>query len=74
MADKVIFHTASGAERAACKYSDDLRNLDLKADQTINVTFYTHLESSDFVTLMEFTELGICFDPNSGDPVPCSFK
>jgi LysM repeat protein len=87
MSDKVIFHTASGAERAACKYSDDIRNLELKADQTIdirnlelkadqtiNVTFYTHLESNDFVTLMEFTELGICFDPNSGDPVPCSFK
>jgi LysM repeat protein len=44
---------------------------DLRADEIVDVTFYTHLEINDLATKIEFTELGICFDPNSGDQVPC---
>ncbi len=44
---------------------------DLRAGETVDVTFYTHLEITDLATKLEFTELGICFDPNSGDQVPC---
>jgi len=46
---------------------------DLYPSETVNVTFYTHLEEGDLVTKMEFIELGLCFDPNSGDQIPCDF-
>lgn len=43
-------------------------------NETSNVTFYTHVERGDLVTKMEFVELGLCFDPNSGDEIPCDFN
>jgi len=44
---------------------------DIEAYETVDVTFYTHLEKNDLVLKMEFPELGICLDPNSGDRIDC---
>lgn len=59
---------------------DDIKRLDtsyypgdLAPDGTVNVTFYTHIEEGDLITKMEFVEFGLCFDPNSGDQIPCAF-
>lgn len=46
----------------------------LEPDETVDVTFYTHLEKGNIVTKMEFVSLGLCFDPNSGDRVLCDEK
>ncbi len=43
----------------------------LEPGDTMDVTYYTHIEKTDLVTKVEFKFLGICFDPNSGDRISC---
>ncbi len=64
-----ILKAASGSSGYASPFPGNL-----EPDDTVDVTFFTHLEKGDLVTKVEFAKFGICFDPNSGDRISCGGK
>jgi LysM repeat protein len=70
----VVFNTVGGDERIACYWPTDTR---LKPGETVNVTFYTHLENDDArVKDMHFAFDAapgtICLQPGSGMVGQCN--
>ncbi len=66
------FVSASGRPLPTCIWY--YNNTAVQPDETINVTFATHLETDDWVSALVFDELGytlaVCLNP-SGQAVPC---